>query len=376
MLRVELAVVLLCASIETQEASSFDYFLNTVDPVRLAGPRFESLAPGRGEELHADFGLSLAWIEERQQPDGSWAGEGEASDVRATALGVLALMADGCSTRQGPHKEPLARAIRWLRARQDTETRAFVMGGEPVAVEDQAFATLAVGEAYRLSKSPLIRTTVQRAAYWLIDLQREDGGWSTAADALRPELETTAWATRALSVAHAAGVQVPEEVLRRALLSLGPSLEPAVGPSASSENERAVRVVIASYVRLQAARRLGFDGQRAVLELNALELDGIIPSGRFERGIDPTFCVFGATASALALARHADLPRAGTRDRPWNGARDGHKLLWELAIASVPAALQRADGSFDPGDVGDPRGGRLEATALVVLWTAAVVGGG
>jgi hypothetical protein len=344
-------------------------------PVPLAPERFESIARGRGLELYGCFERTLAWIEGAQQQDGSWSApvgvQGDAQgDVRATALAALALMADGCSTRVGPHSEAIVRAIRWFRDRQDTETGAFLSGGQPVGVEDHAFATLAVGQAYRFSYSPLLRVTAQRAASRLIELQREDGGWSVAADAPGPELDATAWAARALCVADTAGVKVGEDVLRGALLSLGPSLDPAVGPPASGEDERVVRIAIASYVRLHAARTLGFDGQRAVFELQALELEGRVPSGRRERGIDAAFCVLGTNASRLARTWHPDLLRPGGLTGPGGG----HQRLWEFAIAAVPGELQGEDGSFDPADVGDPRGGRLEATALVVLWTAAVLG--
>lgn len=332
-------------------------------PLPVTAEAFEALAPGRGEELVAGFRQSVDWIADQQDAEGAWLGPDCRPDVRATALALLALIADGSSTREGRYERKVVQGIRWLRDHQQGGRFSAVRSeGEPAfrrrepydlqsaMPEDHALATLAVCEAYRFSKSPLIRATAQAAVRELEELQGEATGWKAGREGI-VDLECTAWAVRALHVAREAGIPVAEEPLRRGLFALTPILPPAEPPLATTGAERTMSAAVASYVRVRAASRTGARDERAELELAALDFDGLLPTGRLERGIDGPFCIFGTTACATARGRqHA---------------------LWGAAVASVPDALRQDDGSFDPVDVGDPPGGRLEATALVVLWSAA-----
>lgn len=141
--------------------------------------------------------LSLRWLATQQSPDGAWRQHERDDAVGTTSLAVLAFLGTGHTHRYGTHKEPVKRALVWLMGTQTPEGR-FGTSDDGA----QALGSLALAEAYGMTKSPILKDAALRAAAHLRARQRSDGTWPSASG--EPCPITTIWALFAWKSARAA----------------------------------------------------------------------------------------------------------------------------------------------------------------------------
>jgi hypothetical protein len=109
-----------------------------------------------GAQVEASAQGKSWWLWRVQSKDGHWPAAGPDGgrarrDLRATALMMLGLLADGTTLRSGPYRAPLRNAMRWLHKNQDKQGR-FAFHSDTDWILDHAMATYAVVEAARLGK--------------------------------------------------------------------------------------------------------------------------------------------------------------------------------------------------------------------------------
>ena len=132
-------------------------------------------ARGLGDGEAARRGV--AWLLRAQEADGSWFGRWGANHVYGTGAVVPALIAVGL----GPEHQSITRAVHWLEAHQNADggwgedlrsyrDDSWRGRGESTASQT-AWALLAL-----LAVDPNT-AAVARGVQWLVDEQREDGGW-------------------------------------------------------------------------------------------------------------------------------------------------------------------------------------------------------
>ncbi len=120
---------------------------------------------------------AVRWLIERQEPDGSWFGRWGVNHVYGTGAVLPALVASGVE----PSEPCVRRAVAWLERHQNSDggwgedPRSYdhaewVGRGESTASQT-AWALLALHAAGERSD------TVARGVQWLVNTQREDGGW-------------------------------------------------------------------------------------------------------------------------------------------------------------------------------------------------------
>ena len=120
---------------------------------------------------------AVRWLIERQEPGGSWFGRWGVNHIYGTGAVLPALVAAGVL----PSDPCIKRAVAWLVSHQNSDggwgedPRSYdhvewVGRGESTASQT-AWALLALHAAGERS------ATVARGVQWLIDAQREDGGW-------------------------------------------------------------------------------------------------------------------------------------------------------------------------------------------------------
>ncbi|MFZ1927270.1 MAG: prenyltransferase/squalene oxidase repeat-containing protein, partial [Solirubrobacteraceae bacterium] len=120
---------------------------------------------------------AVCWLIERQEPGGSWFGRWGVNHVYGTGAVLPALIAAGVS----PSEPCIRRAVAWLGSHQNgdggwgEDPRSYdhvewVGRGESTASQT-AWALLALHAAGERSDA------VARGVQWLVDTQREDGGW-------------------------------------------------------------------------------------------------------------------------------------------------------------------------------------------------------
>jgi Ca-activated chloride channel family protein len=241
---------------------------------------------------------SLRWLARHQEKDGSWDAKklGAASDCRgeATGLAVLAFLGAGYTQTSGKFTDNLKRAAEWMAARQAAGRR----GGFDVPDADYARAhavlTLALSEAYGMSKDDGLREPAQKAVDFAVNsLQEKYSGWAAKADAA-PDAVTTAWFVAALKSARIAGLKVEGAALGGAMAFLdkvGPAKD---RPGSLLRAGDAAADPAATMAAVAARILLGTPGSDPAL---AEQLKWAVAEGR-KRGLDakrdPVWLYFGA----------------------------------------------------------------------------------
>ena len=192
-----------------------------------------------GTELAVELGL--AYLARQQFPDGHWsldrfvggdrpeyaeAGPGEMnSDTAATGLALLSFLGAGYTHREDKYQEVVRRGIEWLIANQQA-------GGELFRREtDQTryarsyahgMATIALCEAYGMTRDPAIRDPARRSIAYIARTQHPQlGGWRyTPKDGEQTwqresDTSVSGWQLMALKSAQMAGLEPPADVIQR-----------------------------------------------------------------------------------------------------------------------------------------------------------------
>lgn len=182
---------------------------------------------------------ALCWLKRNQKPDGRWVSPGGRRDLAVTSLCALAYFGEGHTHRFGTYKRSVNRALTWLKRRQRPDGRF----GEDAL--DQAFCTMAIAEAYAVSRDVTLKRYVQKARDALLTLQGADGGWAAKEGSSESSTFVTGWAVMALKASKTAGVSVPEARFARARAYLtgrtdstgrvGPGSDCPLGPDSNRE---------------------------------------------------------------------------------------------------------------------------------------------
>src|SRR5262249_49878287 len=193
---------------------------------------------GANEESERAVETSLQWLADHQHAKGYWAPlestlgkepdpkvtfnnaqererSGFNSESGLTALAVLAFLGKGYTHEDNPFSDNVERALRWLVAQQDSQ--GFLGGrANPYArMYCHGMATIALGEAYGMTKDNTLREPLERAVQYIVDSQSADGGWRYY-KTMQGDMSMFGWQLMALKSAKTAGLAVPPAVMKRA----------------------------------------------------------------------------------------------------------------------------------------------------------------
>jgi len=230
---------------------------------RFGGRKNLRARGGSGTEQALKDGLE--WLRWHQSAEGLWDSDGfsancgkigastcsdpgEANnDIGMTGIALLAFLGDGNTTREGPYKDNVARGIKWLKEEQDPDTGLF--GGRigHAFIYNHAIATLATCEAYYFSQSPLIKTTAQRAAEYIMLARNPYSAWRyDVPPSGESDTSVTGWMVFALKSAEEAKLKVDRESFVGALSWIDEVTDPATGrvgyDSIGSASSRVTRI--------------------------------------------------------------------------------------------------------------------------------------
>lgn len=174
--------------------------------------------------------VGLDWIARHQRPDGGWSmdtrgqcqGTGcpddraAITDTGATGLALLPLLGAGMTHTEPSRYQPaIKRGLAWLLRNQQRSGDLFTGGGGITHMYSHAIGTMALCEAYGITRDKRLRDPAQRAVNFIINSQnRFDGGWRYQPGATG-DTSVFGWQIFALRSARLAGLQVPAGVLRR-----------------------------------------------------------------------------------------------------------------------------------------------------------------
>ncbi len=182
---------------------------------------------GGSQATESAVEAALRWLARHQEADGHWAvdkweGGGvvqgnmlntarlKTNDISITGLATLAFLGAGYTHKQGQFKDNVQRAIAWLAAKQ-LPSGAFEIEGDGAGprngfqVYDHCIGTLALAEAYGMSKDEALRAPAQKGVDNLLRLQEPYGAWKHTA---AKSTSVTGWAVMAMKSARIAGLRV------------------------------------------------------------------------------------------------------------------------------------------------------------------------
>ena len=200
---------------------------------RGTGSRQKMLASGGGTaDSERAVAAATNWLARHQLPDGNWgctgftrqckdpscsahaAKAGADYPMAATAFGLLPFFAAGQTHKTaGPYKGVIERGLLWMSKNQDPKTGRLGGGN----MYEHGLATIAVCEAYGLSKDPNLRRMAEGAVAYVVDAQNDSsGGWHyTANPPTVGDTSVVGWQLMGLKSAQMAGLPVPAATLTK-----------------------------------------------------------------------------------------------------------------------------------------------------------------
>ena len=189
---------------------------------------------GGNTATEATVERGLNWIELHQHDEGQWSldrftqlcekhhaahkcdGTGNASDTAATGFALLPFLGAGHTHKDGKHQEAISRGLKWLVEKQKPDGDLFVGGAGNTQMYSHGIATIALCEAYAMTRDPALRDPAQKAIDFIVAAQHPtSGGWRyTPGDS--GDTSVFGWQVMALKSGQMAELNVPQATLDKA----------------------------------------------------------------------------------------------------------------------------------------------------------------
>ena len=224
---------------------------------RVAGRLGEALKGGGSQKSEAAVEAGLLWLANHQWPDGGWRFDLDkclqcagycrdsgmnTSTTAATGLALLSFLGGGYTHLQGKYQETVAKGLYYLQNHQtittlggdlrdhgsfaerakdgpDLPAVVAVMTSRRDSMYSHGIASLAITEAYAMTRDKALRQPAEEAVKFIVKAQYTDGGWrySPASESPGPgDMTVSGWQLATLKSALLAGIEVPYEVWIRA----------------------------------------------------------------------------------------------------------------------------------------------------------------
>ncbi len=205
--------------------------------VRLAGElagrsgaaRARLVSKGGGSSAsERSVSLGLRWLARHQKSDGNWSfhhgaddpGSLEKCTTAASGLAILAFLGAGHTHRadQVRFRANVDKGLHFLLSQMKRDKSGGDLRGRVVVNEGmyaQAIATLALCEAYGLTRDAKLKEPAQRAVNFIVAAQDPKGGGWRYTPREPGDTTVTGWQVMALKSAKGSGLTVPETTLAR-----------------------------------------------------------------------------------------------------------------------------------------------------------------
>jgi len=208
---------------------------------------------------------SLAWLAEQQLASGAWPmvesvlGEdpepmrftekndpeeearqrlersqsGLQAESGVTALAILAYLGAGHTSEDPQYGRTVSRGLKWLVAQQvrtrpqdaDSQRRYDgFLGGKAnrfARMYCHGMATIALGEAYGMTRDPVLKEPLEKALRYIVRMQYPDGSWRYSdwqnQRNATGDMSLFGWQVMALKSAQTAGIELPNKGIEKAL---------------------------------------------------------------------------------------------------------------------------------------------------------------
>ena len=196
---------------------------------RGAGKR-DAISGGGTKYTERSVGAALRWIARHQNPDGSWSiehntknclggicdgGGSEKASVGATAMGLLPFLASGQThLSNGPYKTHVHKGLLYLIRVQ--KPNGALAPNDSREMYEHGLATIALCEAYGMTKDKQIGYAAQAACDYLAAAQNPQGGWRYKPRSPDTDTSVVGWCVMGLKSGVMAGLNVNPEILSKA----------------------------------------------------------------------------------------------------------------------------------------------------------------
>jgi Squalene-hopene cyclase C-terminal domain/Prenyltransferase and squalene oxidase repeat len=184
-----------------------------------------------GGTVHSEKAVEdgLVWIIRHQRADGGWSLNFQdqcqanpcprhrvmESPTAATGLALLPLLAAGyIHNVKCRHQDSVRRGVEWLVQHQQPNGDLFVGGPGIAYMYSHAIATMALCEAYGISRDPRLKEPARRAVNFIIEAQNTEGGGWRYSPGQAGDTSVFGWQMFALRSSHLAGLSIPRSTLR------------------------------------------------------------------------------------------------------------------------------------------------------------------
>ena len=157
----------------------------------------------------------LAWLAAEQRADGSWLFDGTAKEdpIAATGIALLTYLGVGeTHTDARKYKDTVSKGIKFLVSKMD-DTGKFA--GKHT-MYSHGIATLALCEAYGMTKDKDLRRPATKAVDYIQIAQSVDGSWGYS-PGTRGDMSVTGWQVQALQAARfCEDIKIDDRVIKKA----------------------------------------------------------------------------------------------------------------------------------------------------------------
>jgi hypothetical protein len=356
-------------------------------------------AGGGGSKTEAAVQAGLAWLRDHQSPEGYWdadefmnydrypekaasTGAGSPShDVGLTGLALLAFLGNNHTTQSGEYRKQVSDGINWLTSVQDKSSGLY---GEEVGnatLYNHAIATMAVGEAQYMVRSPVRARQLQKSASLILNAQNPYNAWRYT---LEPngdnDTSITGWMVFALKTADEAGAKIPNDTFRGALEFFDTMTDKSTGRTGYAMGDGGGPGGRPSRVKIYL-ERFPPEHSEALTAVALLCQEFLTDTTEVRRWSDhENYELLKKQADLIAACPPVWDEEGGTCDmyywyyatfamNQWGGS---HWKSWKKAIerAVLPNQHQGKDnltGSWDPVGPWGEDGGRVYSTAICTL---------
>lgn len=173
---------------------------------------------GGTEATEAAVNRGLVWLAAHQNENGSWSlqkNEGASvCDTAGTGIALLPFLAAGHTPAGGQYQPQVQKAIQWMIAQQKPDGNLLAAGDNAHnQMYAHGIATIALCEAYGMSKAPELKEPTQKALGFIVKAQNPStGGWRYLPGD-PGDTSVVGWQLMALKSGEMAGIAPPQATL-------------------------------------------------------------------------------------------------------------------------------------------------------------------
>lgn len=168
------------------------------------------------DEARKSIDRALAWLKTQQKDNGSWSDSG---NTGITSFALMSFLANGHVPNQGLYGPEVAKGIRYLLAVTQDSGYIVAPGGNNGnhGMYSHGMATLVLSQVFGMTADPEVRKVLVRAVALIVKSQNQEGGWRYQPQPADADISVTIMQVMALRGAKDSGLNVPDEVMKKAV---------------------------------------------------------------------------------------------------------------------------------------------------------------